>query len=381
MMSRPVAGTRKRTVILTLPGSPKGARENLQSILKLLPHACLQSAGQDSRTLHAGGIKRLEREAGLASSSAASRSADAASTSSQPPPYDHHHHHYDHPHGHGHGHQIPQPHTRPEDRPAPSPKSHDPAAGPTARHRASPFPMLSVAQALARILDATPTPRAVPRPMDPALVGHVLAEPVTAAAPVPAFRASIVDGYAVALAGATDATSRRGTLPVVAVAHAAAAGADSEQALQPDQVARITTGAPLPAGADAVVMVEDTAIRQRTVDGREEAAVEILTDAVRRGENVRAVGSDVAQGAVVLETGETIGPGELGLLASVGRAKVAVYARPVVGVLSTGDELAAHARAAPLRLGEVRDCNRPALLAAVRGWGYETVDLGIAKDT
>jgi len=66
-MSRPVAGVRNGTIIITLPGSPKGAKENLQSVLKLLPHACEQAAGGDSRTMHIGGVKKLEKEAGVKS--------------------------------------------------------------------------------------------------------------------------------------------------------------------------------------------------------------------------------------------------------------------------------------------------------------------------
>ena len=66
-MSRPVAGVRRQTLILTLPGSPKGAKENLQSVLKLLPHACRQAAGADSRVMHIGGVEKLEIEAGLES--------------------------------------------------------------------------------------------------------------------------------------------------------------------------------------------------------------------------------------------------------------------------------------------------------------------------
>jgi gephyrin len=68
MMARPVAGVRKKTLIITLPGSPKGAKENLEAIVKLLPHACLQAAGMDSRVLHSGGVKKLEKEAGISSS-------------------------------------------------------------------------------------------------------------------------------------------------------------------------------------------------------------------------------------------------------------------------------------------------------------------------
>lgn len=70
LMARPVAGVRKQTLILTLPGSPKGAKENLEAVLKLLPHACIQAAGADSRPLHAGGVKKLEKEAGISSESA-----------------------------------------------------------------------------------------------------------------------------------------------------------------------------------------------------------------------------------------------------------------------------------------------------------------------
>ena len=67
-MSRPVAGVRKKTLILTLPGSPKGAKENLESVLKLLPHACVQAAGAESRPLHVGGVEKLEAEAGVSTS-------------------------------------------------------------------------------------------------------------------------------------------------------------------------------------------------------------------------------------------------------------------------------------------------------------------------
>lgn len=69
-MARPVAGTRKQSIIITLPGSPKGAKENLEAVIKLLPHACIQSAGAESRPLHEGGVKKLEKEAGISSGAA-----------------------------------------------------------------------------------------------------------------------------------------------------------------------------------------------------------------------------------------------------------------------------------------------------------------------
>ncbi|MCJ1282929.1 hypothetical protein MMC26_002255 [Xylographa opegraphella] len=355
----PVAGVRKNTLIVTLPGSPKGATENLQAILKLLPHACLQAAGGDSRSLHLGGVKKLEEEAGLSA-----KHPEALS----------HRHDHSHSHSHRHGsHDIPRAHTKPADRPS----SNDPQAGPTRRYRESPYPMLPVAQAIDLILKHTPLPRPIQAIVDISLVGSVLAEDVAAREAVPAFRASIVDGYAIIVTKPKDS---KGVFPVSSVSHAAPGQVES---LQAGRVARITTGAPLPPGATSVVMVEDTLLRSMTDDGREENEIEILTNDVVPNENVREVGSDVRAGEVILETGEKITAvgGELGLLASVGRAEVTVFKKPVVGILSTGDEIIPHSRPGPLRHGEVRDSNRPTVMSAVKSWGYEVVDLGIASDT
>ena len=364
MMSRPAAGVRNGTIIVTLPGSPKGAKENLESILKLLPHACMQAAGMDSRSLHAGGVKKLEKEAGVAGGSSTDRSARPNSA--------HTHSHDHHSHSHTHGHVMPRAHTRPEDRT----QSNDPNAGASRRYRESPYPMLSVADAVISILKHTPPARSTTVPVDTSLIGYILAEEVTATEAVPAFRASIVDGYAVIVG--SDAKSTKGVFEVASVSHASPGEIPP---LEKGKIARITTGAPLPPGATSVVMVEDTVLKSMTSDGKEEREVEILTDEITPGENVREVGSDIKAGEVILRKGEKISAGELGLLASVGRAEVAVYEKPVVGIMSTGDEIIQHSRPGPLRLGEVRDCNRPTIMAAVESWGYEVVDLGIAKDT
>ncbi|KIW00428.1 uncharacterized protein PV09_07958 [Verruconis gallopava] len=368
-MARPVAGTRNQTLILTLPGSPKGARENLEAVIKLLPHACTQAAGADSRTLHAGGVKRLEKEANI------SRATSAIE--SRPQSHTHDHHHHDHSHGHRHshaGHAIPRAHTRPEDRP---PQSNDPLAGPSRRYRKSPFPMLSVDEALKLVAEHTPAPTVIRRTVNEDLVGYVLAADVEAPEAVPAFRASIVDGYAIRIP--SSGTFEKGTYPVSMVSHAQAVDLGE---LSEGHIARITTGAPLPPGADAVVMVEDTVLKSMTDDGIEEKTVEILTSEVRKGENVREIGSDVQAKSIILRKGEgiTSAGGELGLLASVGVSTVEVYKKPVVAILSTGDEIVPHNHAGPLRLGEVRDTNRPTLITAVRGTGFEALDMGIASD-
>ena len=238
--------------------------------------------------------------------------------------------------------------------------------------------MISVEEALDLIRTNTLSSTRIKLPVDESLLGHVLAEDVKASESVPAFRASIVDGYAIRIP--SSGTFEKGVYPISLISHAQA-GELAE--LKEGEIARITTGAPLPPGASAVVMVEDTLLKSRTEDGVEEKEVEILTSEVESGENVREVGSDVMAGDVILRKGEgisTIG-GEYGLLASVGIQEVSVLRKPIVGILSTGDEIIPHNTPRDLRLGEVRDTNRPTLLTAVRGSGFEAVDLGIASDT
>ena len=373
-MARTVAGVRNNTIVLTLPGSPKGAKENLQSVIKLLPHACQQAAGTDSRTSHAGGTDKLEKDAGI--------KAEVVASSGHQCSHDKHVHRHDghsysHSHGHGHGgHAMPKAHTTPDERHM----SNDPNAGPTRRYRESPYPMLSVEDALNKISEHTPEPVVTSASVNESLVGSVLAEDVTARESVPAFRASIVDGYAIIASKHMMVPSTKGIFPVVGISHAEAG--DEADELRIGEVARITTGAPLPPGATSVVMVEDTVLRSKTDDGTEEKEIEILTADIEPGENVREVGSDVQSGDVIMKRGEgtTVVGGEFGLLASVGSQEVKVYKKPVVGVLSTGDEIIPHDRDGDLRLGEVRDTNRPTLLTAIRGSGFEAVDLGIASD-
>ncbi|KAM0368257.1 hypothetical protein ACHAPK_006771 [Fusarium culmorum] len=363
MMSRPAAGVRNSTIIVTLPGSPKGAKENLQAIIKTLPHACIQAAGGNSRAIHSGGVKKLEAEAGI------------SSKNEQPPATGHGcgHHHHGHSHGSGHGHSHGNlvRHTKPG-----TTLSNDPALGPSRRCRESPYPMLPVKEALALIEQHTPGPEVVTASVDQPIVNSVLAEDVEAKENVPAFRASIVDGYAVV---APKDGQLKGVFPVTAISHAAPGEIG---ALKEGELARITTGAPLPPGATTVVMVEDTVLKTMSDDGKEEKEVEIQVEGVKEGENIREVGSDVKQGTVILNKGETISGvgGEIGLLASVGVSEAKVYRRPVVAVLSTGDEIVEYNRPGDLKLGEVRDTNRITLMSAAREWGYEVVDLGIASD-
>lgn len=359
-MSRLTAGVRNKSIIVTLPGSPKGAKENLEAIIKTLPHACLQAAGANSRQLHSGGVKKLEADAGIGEGKSSSSGCG------------HHNHGHGHGHSHGHGHGSLIRHTKPDS----NFMSNDPQLGPGRRYRESPYPMISVDDALSVISEHTPDPSTTTLKVNENIVGSVIAEDIKARENVPAFRASIVDGYAVVV---PKNGSLQGTFPVTAVSHAAPGAIG---ALKEGNIARITTGAPLPPGATSVIMVEDTTLKTMSEDGKEEKEVEIRVEGVGESENVREIGSDIKAGSVILNKGEQISGvgGEIGLLAAVGVSEVLVFRRPVIGILSTGDEIVEHNQPDDLKLGEVRDTNRITLISAAQEWGFEVIDLGIAKD-
>ena len=190
--------------------------------------------------------------------------------------------------------------------------------------------------------------------------GRVLAQAVQAPFPMPPFNASTVDGYAVL---AADSSPRR------AVRNIITAGRPVETPVELGTAVRIMTGGPLPPGADAVIMQEYT---------RQDDGAVLLQRAVRQGENVNPCGADITAGQQVLAPGIALGPAELGLLASLGVVEVAVYRRPRVAVLSTGDEIVEADQAVPY--GTIRDSNRPSLIAAVLEAGGEPHSLGIARD-
>jgi molybdopterin molybdotransferase len=180
-------------------------------------------------------------------------------------------------------------------------------------------------------------------PIERAL-GRVSAEEVRAAAPIPPFDNSAMDGYALRAADAATASPRAPVeLPLVGESRA---GHPWSRPLAGGEAVAISTGAPLPARADSVVRLEDTERR----DGR----VAILS-APEVGLNVRRAGADLREGEVAVEAGTILGPAELGVLASLGRASVSCHARPTVAVLVTGDELAD--AAAPLSPGQIHDSN------------------------
>lgn len=200
--------------------------------------------------------------------------------------------------------------------------------------------------------------------------GLVLAEPISTLEPIPPFDNTAMDGFAVRAADLSGASETKPVcLPVVGTI---AAGAVAERPLEAGETMRIMTGAPIPDGADAVIMVELS--RPVPDDGD---LVEFLAE-VPVGNHVRPAGDDLADGVVVFAPGEVLSPGHIGVLASVGRRTVRVTRRPRVGVFSTGDELVVGET--PLAPGQIRDSNRPTLLALVEEAGFVGVDLGLLPD-
>ncbi|NYH52066.1 molybdopterin molybdotransferase [Nocardiopsis arvandica] len=197
--------------------------------------------------------------------------------------------------------------------------------------------------------------------------GTVLAEAVASPVSLPGFDNSSMDGYAVHAADLSSAAPDTPVrLPVVADIPA---GDPSPTAVLPGMCARIMTGAPMPSGADAVVPVEwtDGGTARVTVDRP-----------VKVGNAVRRAGDDVTEGTTVLRPGARIGPGEMGVLAAVGRRSVPVYPRPRVMVLSTGEELVEPGR--PLGPGQIWESNSFMIAAAARDVGCEVHRHGFVGD-
>lgn len=219
--------------------------------------------------------------------------------------------------------------------------------------------MIPVEEAIDLILQTVHPLPPVHMPFSDAL-GLVLAEDVHAAEPMPPFRAASVDGYAVI---ATDPAAVR------RVVGDQLAGYVDDVQVTPGTAVRVTTGAPVPPDADAMVMVEFTE--------EQDGYVEIKTN-VEPGNNIRPVGQDLAAGQLVLAQGTLIGAPEIGLLAMIGKTEVLVHPALRVGVMSTGDELVEPGN--PLKPGQIRDANRFSLMSAVREAGGIPIDLGKVTD-
>ncbi|AWP16998.1 hypothetical protein SMAX5B_007630 [Scophthalmus maximus] len=235
------------------------------------------------------------------------------------------------------------------------------------RHRMSPFPLTSMDKAFITVLEMTPILGIEVINYRDGL-GRVLAQDIYAKDNLPPFPASVKDGYAVR---AADGPGDR------FIMGESQAGQQPTHTVMPGQVMRVTTGAPIPCGADAVVQVEDTELLRESEDGTEELEVRIMVQA-RPGQDIRPIGHDIRRGECVLSKGTHMGPSEIGLLATVGVTEVSVHKFPVVAVMSTGNELLNPED--DLHPGKIRDSNRSTLLATIQEHGYPTINLGIVGD-
>ncbi|XP_058254471.1 gephyrin-like isoform X7 [Hemibagrus wyckioides] len=422
MLSRPVCGIRGKTLIINLPGSKKGSQECFQFILPALPHAIdlLRDAIVKVKEVHNAledlpspppplspppvtsphkqtedkGIQCEEEEeekkdSGVASTedSGSSHITAAAIAAKIPDAII------------SRGVQVlPRDTASLSTTPSESPRAQQSrlstASCPTPkvqsrcgskenilrashsavditkvarRHRMSPFPLTSMDKAFITVLEMTPV-------LGTEIInyrdgmGRVLAQDVYAKDNLPPFPASIKDGYAVR---AADGPGDRFLIGE------SQAGEHPTHTVMPGQVMRVTTGAPIPCGADAVVQVEDTELLRESEDGTEELEVRILVQA-RPGQDIRPIGHDIKRGECVLAKGTHMGPSEIGLLATVGITEVEVHKFPVVAVMSTGNELLNPED--DLHPGKIRDSNRSTLLATIQEHGYPTINLGIVGD-
>jgi len=200
-------------------------------------------------------------------------------------------------------------------------------------------------------------------------LGLVSAEDLAATEPIPPFANTGVDGYAVRAADTAGATPDS---PVrLRVVDELPAGKAPTVPVGAGEAIRIMTGAPAPEGADAIVMVEDTT-------AEDAGSVVAISKEAKPGDHIRPAGGDLGVGDRAFPAGSVLGPAHLGVVASLGQPTVAVVRRPRVAVISTGDELVPPGE--PLNIGQIRDSNRPMLMALVAQAGCEPVDFGIGVD-
>ncbi|XP_076310110.1 molybdenum cofactor synthesis protein cinnamon isoform X2 [Tachypleus tridentatus] len=315
MISRLVCGIRGKTLILNLPGSTNGAKQCLEFVKSAIPHAVDQ--------LNADTEKVDETHRFLKHASC-------------------------------------NPFLKKEHKEVVVTVSDKP--------RQSLYPLISVAEAQAIVLKEADCLQTQILDFEEAL-GYVLAEEITSKDDIPPFPASIKDGYAVLSSDGAGIRKVVGDVPAGLWADGLVVNSGS--------CVKISTGAPVPYGADAVIQVEDTKLLETSEDGQKEHKIMILKFPTV-GQDIRPPGSDVKQGTMVLNSGLSLGPAELGLLATVGATKVSVYCKPITAVMSTGNELVRPDES--LQPGCIRDSNKTSLKFLLQHQGFTVVDAGIAVD-
>lgn len=318
-LSRAVCGIRNKTLIINLPGSRKAATECLTALIAVIPHAVDVILNNE---------EKVKDTHNIVQSDVTSCSHYASCTNSIS------------------------------------------LGNVTTRDRESPFPMISVKEAV-KIIRATVSEnkREIVSVAVKDACGRILHWDIHSNCDLPPFRASIKDGYAVL---ASDGKGKRTVLCGVK-----AGTAPDRLSLKPGTCVRVNTGAPVPDEATAVVQVEDTKLVSKSADETEEKEIEILTEP-KEGQDIRPVGCDIKKGSLVLSASTIIGPTEMGLLMASGCKYITVTELPRIGVLSTGDELQEVGE--PLKPGRIYDSNRVTLISLLKENGFNPLDFGIVKD-
>jgi molybdopterin molybdotransferase len=234
--------------------------------------------------------------------------------------------------------------------------------------------MISVEEALEKVLSHVHVLEAEDEEILKTL-GQVLAEDVRSTIDIPGLDNSAMDGFAIQAEGTVAATQSSPNF--FRVIGEVAAGYVTKEEVGPGSAIRIMTGAPIPMGADTVVQFEDTDEETRKKRGKALTEIGVFRE-VEKGLNIRRAGEDISSGSLVLSKGTLVRPQEIGVLASVGRDVVSVHRRPVVAILSTGDELAEVGK--PLPQGKIYSSNSYSLAAQVTRYGAVPKVLGTARD-
>lgn len=244
------------------------------------------------------------------------------------------------------------------------------------RPRKSPFPMLSIHEAMQIILQQVDlgtlkTEEIVSIDGD-RCIGAVLSQNISVPFDLPPFDASLKDGYAV--------RSEDGVGDRCLIGSPRTAGSSDKAnkcVVEPGQCVRISTGAPLPDGCDAVVQVEDTELQETDASGREEQQIRIVRSA-SKGQDIRPAGSDAKKGDLMLASGVQLKSIHMGICASIGISQVRVWQKPTIAVLSTGDELLQPGQ--PLQPSKVYDSNTVALRTLLKEHHFESILCEPVKD-
>jgi len=236
--------------------------------------------------------------------------------------------------------------------------------------------MLTVEEALQKILSEVSILETESVPIMDSL-GQVLAEDIVSGINVPPLDNSAMDGYAVRAQDTKGAGEK--TPKVLKVIDTVIAGSISKKEVTAGTAIRIMTGAPIPKGADSVIQFEKTDEEKRKQAAPDEPVTQVgIFEEIEAGDSIRLAGEDVAKGSTILKQGVTIRPAEIGVMASIGRDKVKVIRRPIVAVLSTGNELVEMGK--PLPEGKIYNSNSYSIASLVKKYGGIPKMLGIALD-